>query len=96
MCSGEHCKACGASGNCKHTNAERHLRFGAGSTEIQPVGEPVADLLTSASRVPTKPSPPLLTGNVTLHFSQGDDIAEFLELMAKIIRTHKRITVTAE
>jgi hypothetical protein len=82
-----------------HTKAERHLRFGMSSTEMEPItptDEASGDLLTSASRVPTRPLPPLLTGNVTLHFNHGEDIADFLELMAKIIRTHKRITVTAE
>lgn len=59
----------------------------------------VDDIEPPESRVPTKPLPrTLMASRVVCEFSGGDgeDVAAFFEMLAKIIRTKKRITVICE
>ena len=65
---------------CDHTHAERHAR-------ISPM---------DPDRVNTERVEAMIGGRIEVDLADGDNAAEFLELVAKIIRAKKRIVMVVE
>lgn len=93
MCTGDVCHACTAArrdgatvGKCVHDPEERHRAMPALSLpyDLEP------------SRVPTRPMPPVLAGTCELDLADGEQAAQFLELVARVIRSKGRLRITIE
>ena len=91
FCSGEACRACTktVATGCPHDPVERHAALPA-----------VADVFIPRTGTPTEPlAKALLTGRIDVDFSNSenaDATAEYLELVARIIRLRKRMTIIIE
>lgn len=85
MCQREKCMACGQPdgkpvAGCVHDRLERHERLG-GSLVM--------------SRTPTKPLPPL-AGSIYVDLADTEAAAQFLEMVARVIREKKKLRITVE
>lgn len=50
----------------------------------------------SRSRTPTQPLPPVVSGRITIELADGDDLAAFFEMLARIVRTKRTVTIVVE
>jgi hypothetical protein len=50
----------------------------------------------ACDRVPTKPLPVQLSGRIEIDLSDADACADFLDLVALILRTKRRLTLIVE
>jgi hypothetical protein len=90
MCQRQKCLACGQpdgepTAGCAHSRLERHEPSVDGS---------FADDARRA-RSPTKPIQPM-TGAIDVDLADAEAAAEFLEMVARVIREKKRIRVMIE
>lgn len=87
-CSGAYCNVCAREARpegdpCTHDSIERHMAM--------PPIEPAVD------RVPTKPlDKPLLAGRIEVDLADGEAVASFLELVARVARAKGRLVVIVE
>ncbi len=53
-------------------------------------------LAVDFERIPTKPIPPLLGGSIDVELADTEAAAEFLELVARVIREKKKLRIMIE
>lgn len=92
-CAGSLCNVCQREGRpegdpCTHDSIERHM----GIPAIAP--EPVE---LAVDRVPTVPlDKPLLAGRIEVDLADGEAVASFLELVARVARVKGKLIVIVE
>jgi hypothetical protein len=102
MCQRERCLACGQPDNrplpdCSHDRLERHEGPTIGRTSTVRLGGDRAFLDNEVGgRTPTKPMPALLGGTIDVDLADAEAAAEFLELVARVVREKKRLRITIE
>lgn len=87
MCQRKQCLACAQLDgrplpDCAHDRLERH--------------ESPAIECEDSGRTPTKPMPVPLVGTIDVDIVDTEAAAEFLELVARVIREKKRLRITIE
>ena len=89
MCSGTVCLMCESSAEkispCVHNASERHSEIVAVPGDV-----PIQD------RTPTQPRAPIVGGRIEVDLADGNAVASFFELVAKIARSKGRLTVIVE
>ncbi len=102
MCLGTQCNACvvlrrqGGTplDRCIHGPIERHVAISA-LEETVPNGE-FETAVPRRARLITRELPPLLPRKIEIDLADADDAAAFLELVACVIRTRRRVVLTVE
>lgn len=104
MCQRERCVACGQPDNqpmpgCVHDRLERHegLPPAQGRSSTARIDGGHAFLEDEVGgRTPTKPMPAFLGGTIDVDLADTEAAADFLEMVARVIRQRKRLRISIE
>lgn len=102
MCQRERCLACEQPDNrplpdCSHDRLERHESPASGRVSTVRLGGDYTFLDSEVGgRTPTKPMPAMLGGSIDVDLADAEAAAEFLELVARVIREKKKLRIMIE
>jgi len=80
--------------SCSHSRLERHESVPVMLHDRKAI-DPDPDRV-SESRTITKPLPPMMGGAVEVDLADVESAAQFLEMVARVIRERRRIRITIE
>lgn len=99
MCQRERCVACGQPDDrpkpdCTHDRLERHE--GLPPAQVRISGGRALTEDETRDRIPTKAMPAMLSGAIDVDLADTEAAADFLEMVARVIREKKRLRISIE